>query len=94
MKKYLYIFIALFYFIILYILKEGFINGELTLFLNTYINLEKIYYVSFIFGIIFILTSIIEKVFKKLTAKQEKKSISKHILPILKKFIQVFIWIF
>lgn len=94
MKKYLSIFIAFFYFSVLYILKEGFLNSDLTHFLNTYINLEKIYYVSFIFGIIFILTSIIEKVFKRLTSKQEKKSISKHILPILKKFIQIFIWIF
>ncbi|MDD5770541.1 MAG: mechanosensitive ion channel [Candidatus Gracilibacteria bacterium] len=94
MKKYLYILVGLVYFSALYILKGGFLNQELTKIISNYINLEKIFYISFIFLVIFILTNGIEIIFNNFSKKQNKKSISKHILPLLKKIVKIIIWIF
>lgn len=94
MKKYFYILLWFLYFWSLYILKEWFFNKEITEMINVYISLEKIYYISYIFVIIFVLNTIIESVFIKIQKSQHKKSLSKHILPILKKLIKIFIWIF
>lgn len=93
MKKYFYIIIGIIYFWSLFILKEWFINKELTKLINMYIPLEKIYAISYIFAVIFIINSLIEWVFNKIQKKEDKKSISKHILPILKKVIKIFIWV-
>ncbi len=93
MKKYFYIIIWITYFLSLYILKEWFINKGVTQFINTYLSLEKIYYVSYIFVVIFILNNIINSIFNKIQKKEEKKSVSKHILPILRKIIHIFVWI-
>lgn len=94
MKKYLYILVWLVYFSALYILKGWFLNQELTKIISNYINLEKIFYISFIFLVIFILTNWIEIIFNNFSKKQNKKSISKHILPLLKKIVKIIIWIF
>ncbi|MGE4443398.1 MAG: mechanosensitive ion channel family protein [Candidatus Altimarinota bacterium] len=93
MKKYFYILIGMIYFVSLYILKEGFLDKELTKFINTYISLEKIYYVSFILVIILVITSIINKVFKTFEQRQAKKSLSKHLLPILNKIAKIIVWV-
>ncbi len=93
MIKYFYIIIWIIYFSSLYILKEWFLDKELTDFINTYISLEKIYYVSFILVIILVITSIINKVFKTFEQRQAKKSLSKHILPILNKITKIIIWV-
>lgn len=93
MKKYFYIIIWIIYFVSLYILKEWFLDKELTEFINTYISLDKIYYVSFVLAIIFIITSIIDKVFKTFEQRQAKKSLSKHLLPILNKIAKIIIWV-
>lgn len=93
MKKYFYIILWIIYFVSLYILKEGFLDKELTEFINTYIYLEKIYYVSFIWVIILIITNIINKIFKTFEQKQARKSLSKHILPILNKITKIIVWV-
>ncbi len=93
MKKYFYILIWMIYFVSLYILKEWFLDKELTKFINTYISLEKIYYVSFILVIILVITSIINKVFKTFEQRQAKKSLSKHLLPILNKIAKIIVWV-
>lgn len=93
MKKYFYIIIGMIYFWSLFILKEWFINKELTKIINIYIPLDKIYTISYIFAVIFVINSLIESVFNKVQKKEDKKSISKHILPILKKIIKIFIWV-
>lgn len=93
MKKYFYIIIWIIYFSSLYILKEWFLDKELTDFINTYISLEKIYYVSFILVIILVITSIINKVFKTFEQRQAKKSLSKHLLPILNKIAKIIVWV-
>lgn len=94
MKKYFYIIIWIIYFVSFYFLKEWFINKDFSDFLNHFISLEKIYYISYIFAVIFILTNIIEIVFIKFQKKQLNESVSKHILPILKKITKLIIWIF
>lgn len=94
MKKFLYIVFMISYFIWLYILKEWFINQGLTKIINDYINLNKIYYISFIFSVIVLINLVIDSIFNSINQKQEKKSVSKHILPILKKILKVIIWIF
>ncbi len=81
------------YFSVLYIVKEWFLNKEITELINTYISLEKIYYISFIFAIIIFITSIIDAVFKSFQEKQIKKSLSKHLLPILKKILKIIVWV-
>ncbi len=93
MKKYFYIIIWIIYFSSLYILKEWFLDKELTDFINTYISLEKIYYVSFILVIILVITSIINKVFKTFEQRQANKSLSKHLLPILNKIAKIIVWV-
>lgn len=93
MIKYFYIIIWIIYFSSLYILKEWFLDKELTDFINTYISLEKIYYVSFILVIILVITSIINKVFKTFEQRQAKKSLSKHLLPILNKIAKIIVWV-
>lgn len=93
MKKYFYILIWMIYFVSLYILKEWFLDKELTKFINTYISLEKIYYVSFILVIILVITSIINKGFKTFEQRQAKKSLSKHLLPILNKIAKIIVWV-
>ncbi len=93
MIKYFYIIIWIIYFSSLYILKEWFLDKELTKFINTYISLEKIYYVSFILVIILVITSIINKVFKTFEQRQAKKSLSKHLLPILNKIVKIIVWV-
>lgn len=93
MKKYFYIILWLIYFVSLYILKEGFLDKELTDFINTYVSLEKIYYVSFIWVIILIITNIIDTIFKTFERRQVKKSLSKHLLPILNKIAKIIIWV-
>ena len=94
MNKYFYILIWLIYFISLYILKEWYISKNFTDFLNLYLPLDKIYYISYIFVGIFIITTIIDTLFLKLQNKETKKSISKHILPLLRKIIKIIIRIF
>lgn len=93
MKKYFYIILWLIYFVSLYILKEGFLDKELTDFINTYISLEKIYYVSFVLTIILIITNIIDTIFKTFERRQIKKSLSKHLLPILNKIVKIIVWV-
>lgn len=94
MKKYFYIILWIIYFASLYILKEWFLSKEITEIINKYISLEKVYYISYIFAVIFIINSILEWLFNKFQKSQNKKSLSKHILPILKKLLKIFIWIF
>ncbi len=94
MKKYFYIIFGIVYFLSLYILKEWFLNKNITNLINNYINLDKIYYISFIFAIVFLFTNIIETIFTKISKKDGKKSLSKHILPILKKILKIVVWIF
>jgi len=93
MTRIFYILLGFSYFVGLYILKGGFFTPELTPILNEYIALEKIYYVSFVVVVLLILNRMIHIVFGKIEVIQKKKSLSKHILPILKKMVQVFIWI-
>lgn len=93
MKKYFYIILWIIYFVSLYILKEWFLDKELTKFINTYISLDKIYYVSFVLAIILVITSIINKVFKTFEQRQAKKSLSKHLLPILNKIAKIIVWV-
>lgn len=93
MKKYFYIILWLIYFVSLYILKEGFLDKALTEFINTYISLEKIYYVSFVLTIILIITNIIDTIFKTFERRQIKKSLSKHLLPILNKIVKIIVWV-
>lgn len=94
MKKYLYIIFWFTYFISLYILKEWFLNKEITDIINIYISLEKMYYISYIFVIIFVINWIIEWIFNKILKNEKNKSSKKHILQIFKKILKIFIWIF
>ena len=93
MKKYFYIILWFIYFVSLYILKEWFLDKDVTEFINTYISLDKIYYVSFILVIILVITSVIDKVFKTFEQRQAKKSLSKHLLPILNKIAKIIVWV-
>jgi len=93
MIRFLYIFCGILYFVGLYILKEWFFTTELTPLLNQYISLEKIYYVSFVIVVVMILNHVIRIIFEKIETIQKKKSLSKHILPTLKKILQILVWI-
>jgi len=43
--------------------------------------------------IILVITSIINKVFKTFEQRQAKKSLSKHLLPILNKIAKIIVWV-
>lgn len=54
---------------------------------------DKIFYVSFIFALLILSSSLVNSVFKILAHSQKSLELSKDIFPIIKKILIVFVWI-
>lgn len=91
MKKALYIFFIIFYFVSLYFLKEQIIFKEFVLVINNYIKLDVIFNVSLIFLFIVILNYFLDKLFTKIT--NSNKNLSMHLIFIFKKILKIIVWV-
>lgn len=54
---------------------------------------DKIFSVSFLIAFLILLNSVVNSIFAELQKKEQKDSMSKHVFPIVNKFILIFIWI-
>ncbi len=55
--------------------------------------LDKIFYISFIFVILVLSSSLINSTFKILERSKKNSDLSKHVFPMIKKTLVVFVWI-
>lgn len=54
---------------------------------------DKFFNISFLIALLFLISNLINSIFKELTQKENNDSMSKHVFPILNKFSIIFIWI-
>lgn len=94
MKNFFRYLLGVIYFVALYTFKEWYFAQEFKTYIDQYISIQWVYDISLALAIVFIITNIINSIFRKVGEKFSKKSLAKNIIPMLNKVLVVWVWVF